>query len=529
MAGGKETPRQKLIGMMYLVLTALLALQVSSAIILKFKFLDDSLMTVNNKTKSDNDGVRKSIESTVAKGGNRPSDKRVLDQASEVRAKTTEIINYIEGLRTDMINKAGGTNPADGSYKDPSAEDAVATYMIGANKGKGKAYELKDRLNKYANDMRVYNPGIPQLAIDAKDDPIAKKDPNQRSKDFAELNFEATPLTAALAVLAQKETEILKYEADILQNLASRVGADIIKFDRIFGNYSAASNTVAAGTKYTAEMFIAATSSAITPRMFFEGRPVKVENGRGKVEFVASAGAYDKDGNAKKSWKGQIIMNQNGRDITFNVSGEYVVAKLVMSIQSASVQALYLNCGNKLDVQVPALGALYDPSFSASGAQVSKGTKKGEVMVLPTARQVTLNVSSGGAAIGKQTFQVRPVPRPDLVFLANGRQVDEKRGLPAPGPRQISVEAIADESFKNMLPQDARFRVTEFEVTLARGRNIVAEQSFSNKQANITSMAAQARPGDRLIITVKDLKRANYKDQFEDVPVGNKSFIIALN
>ncbi|RDC66001.1 type IX secretion system motor protein PorM/GldM [Adhaeribacter pallidiroseus] len=527
MAGAKESPRQKLIGMMYLVLTALLALQVSSAIILKFKFLDDSLMTVNNKTKADNDGVRKSIETTVAKGGNRPNDKKVLDQASEVRAQTTEVINYVEGLRTELIRRAGGMEGE--TYKDPSAEDAVATYMIGANKGKGKAYELKDRLNKYANAMRVYNPSIPQLAVDAKDDPVAKKDRIQRSKDFAELNFEATPLTAALAVLAQKETEILKYEADILQTLAGKVGADIIKFDKIFGNYSAASNTVAAGTKYSAEMFIAATSSAIAPRMFFEGRPVKVENGRGKVEFVASAGAYDKDGNAKKSWKGQIKMTQNGRDTTFQVSGEYVVAKPVMSIQSASVQALYLNCGNKLDVQVPALGALYDPAFSASGAQVSKGTKKGEVMVLPTARQVTLNVSSGGAAIGNQTFQVRPVPRPDIVCLANGRPVDEKRGLPAPGPRQISVEAIAEESFKNMLPQDARFRVTEFEVTLARGKNIVQEQSFSSKTANITSMAAQARPGDRLIVTVKDLKRANYKDQFEDVPVGSKSFVIALN
>lgn len=529
MAGGKETPRQKLIGMMYLVLTALLALQVSSAIILKFKFLDDSLMSVNNKTKVDNEGVRETIKSAVAKAGGRNNDKRVLEQATEVRTKTTQIINYLEGMRSDLIAKSGGKNAADDSYNDPSAEDAVATYMIGANKGKGKAYEMKDRLNKYANEMRVFNPNIPQLAVDAKDDPVAKKDRVQRGKDFAELNFEATPLTAALAVLAQKETEILKYEADILQNLAGKVGADQIKFDDISADYSAASKTVAAGTKYSAEMFIAATSTAITPRMTFNGRPIQVKDGRGRIEFTASANNYDKDGNSKQTWKGQIKFPQNGRDTTFNVSGEYVVAKPVMSIQSASVQALYFNCGNKLDVQVPALGALYDPSFSASGAQVSKGTKKGEVMVLPTARQVKLNVSSGGAAIGSQTFEVRRVPRPDIVCLANGRPIDEKRGVPAPGPRQISVEAIADESFKTLLPQDARFRVTQFEVTLARGRNIVAEQTYDSKTANITSLAAQARPGDRLIITVKDVKRANYKDQFEDVPVGTKIFNIALN
>ena len=61
MAGGKETPRQKLIGMMYLVLTALLALQVSSSIMLKFKFLDDSLMDVNRKTITNNTNIKNGI------------------------------------------------------------------------------------------------------------------------------------------------------------------------------------------------------------------------------------------------------------------------------------------------------------------------------------------------------------------------------------------------------------------------------------------------------------------------------------
>ena len=68
MAGGKETPRQKMIGMMYLVLTALLALQVNSAILLKFKFLDDSLLGVNEKTSTANAKVQlKALQATVAK------------------------------------------------------------------------------------------------------------------------------------------------------------------------------------------------------------------------------------------------------------------------------------------------------------------------------------------------------------------------------------------------------------------------------------------------------------------------------
>ena len=67
MAGGKETPRQKMIGMMYLVLTALLALQVNSAILLKFKFIDDSLLGVNDKTSVAADGTVKAIQASVVK------------------------------------------------------------------------------------------------------------------------------------------------------------------------------------------------------------------------------------------------------------------------------------------------------------------------------------------------------------------------------------------------------------------------------------------------------------------------------
>src|SRR5688500_18047214 len=103
MAGGKETPRQKMIGMMYLVLTALLALQVNSAILLKFQFLDESLMGVNGKTVTDNAGVLTNIKSSVNKSGNRPSDAAVLNQAQEIRKRTDEMVKYIRSIREKLI------------------------------------------------------------------------------------------------------------------------------------------------------------------------------------------------------------------------------------------------------------------------------------------------------------------------------------------------------------------------------------------------------------------------------------------
>ncbi|MBC5775810.1 gliding motility protein GldM [Pontibacter sp. KCTC 32443] len=527
MAGGKETPRQKMIGMMYLVLTALLALQVNSAILLKFQFLDESLMEVNGKTVNDNAGVLSNIKSAVNEGGNRSSDARVLKSAEEIRKQTSEMVGYIRSLRERLVKETGGMNEEIANqYANPSAEDKVAIAMIGAaNKKNGAAYELKDKLNAYAKFLKQYNPNTPaQLANDGKDDPVAKNDKSQRRKDFAELNFGETPLVAALAVLSQKENEVLKYEADALQKLATQVGADIIKFEKIFAMARAESKTVAAGTKYKAEMFIAASSDAITPTMSYQGRPVKVVDGKGIVEFTAAASNYDADGNSKQKWSGKVTINQNGRDTTFNVTEEYVVAKPVIQVQSASVQALYFQCANELNVQVPALGAVYDPSFSASGGTAIKGAKKGLVTIIPSATQVKLNVSSGGNAIGSETFKVRPIPKPTLALMVNGRPLDVKRGVQAQSFRQVTIEALAEEGFRQLLPKEARYRVTRWKAYLVRGTNPIDQVDVSGPSENLSRFAAKASKGDRVVIEVLDVKRLNYKGSVVDAKTSGDTF-----
>jgi gliding motility-associated protein GldM len=531
MAGGKETPRQKMIGMMYLVLTAMLALNVSSAILLKFQFIDDSLTTVNTKTKSDNGGIVNGIKSTVNESGNRPADVRVVENASAVRTKTSEMIAYMDGLREQLIKEAGGKNEETGGYNNPENNERVNMLMIGGPGKGGKGYELEKKLNEYASFLRQYNENAPaKLAMSGKEDPRVQGNKEQKKKDFAEINFSETPIVAALATIAHMESEVLKYESETLSKLAQKVGADIIKFEKIFAMASAESKTVAAGTKYKAEMFLAASSDAVTPTMSYDGRPVKVQNGRGQIEFTASAGNYDAEGNAKKTWKGQVRFRQpSGKDTTFNITQDYVVAKPVMQIQSASINSLYFNCGNELNIQVPALGATYEPSFSASGATVVKGAKKGFVTIIPNGRTVKLNVSSGGNLIGSQEFTVKTVPRPQIAILANGRQVDPVRGMPAPGPRILQVNAVPDESFKNLLPKEARYRVTSYTVYLVRGNRPVDQVPGNGPSVNITNLASKARPGDRIAIEVKEVRRMNYRDQQETIPSNGMSTTFALN
>jgi gliding motility-associated protein GldM len=339
-------------------------------------------------------------------------------------------------------------------------------------------------------------------------------------------------MVAALAVISQKQAEITRYEGEVLKHLASKVGAEDLKFDKIVPVVKPESNVVAAGTKYTAEMFIAASASGITPTMKYNGNSIPVSNGVGKVEFTAAAGAgeYDADFKAKKTFKAEITVPlPTGGDTTYTANIDYFVAKPVISIQSAALSALYMDCGNELNVQVPALGSTYNPSFSASGASVIPGNKKGFVTVVPSGKEVALNVSSNGNLIGTEKFKVKSVPRPEIKAFNGSKEVNLKMGETASALRSLRLDAVInDESFKQNLPNDARYRVVEWEISLAKGSRAKLQRRVNDNQANLSDFAAQAQPGDRLVIEVKKVQRLNFRNNKLDVPISASSSIITI-
>jgi gliding motility-associated protein GldM len=520
MAGAKETPRQKMIGMMYLVLTAMLALQVSSALIEKFILLNQSLESANVAANEKNQNSLQGIQEAVGKSSNPALYADVINKAGQVRQLTNTMVGELDQLKGEII-KAGGGLDEEGNIQNPKEEEQVAILMVGANK-KGKAYALKDRLNQFATQLTTFaDPGtkLPPLAVDAKDDPAAQRSREQRNKDFAELNFSQTPVPAALAVLSQKQSEIRRYESTVLDQLAAKVGAKEVKFDKIFAMISAKSNTVVAGTPFEAEMFIAASSSAITPRMSFNGAAVPVRDGKAVIKFTAQGGQYDARGLARKTYTGNVTYNDaSGAPKTLTVQGEYFVAKPSYSIETATAPALYLGCANRLNFVSPQLGSMWQPSFSATGAEVISGGG-GKVTIVPNAATCVVNVVNQGVTLGQDKFNVRRVPKPTLVVRGNGSPIDERRGAGASSLRSIDVQAVADESFKATNPEDAQFRVSEVNISLARGSRRVSGTSFNGSGGNISSLAQQAQAGDRYVVEINGVQRRNFQGNISQIPL----------
>lgn len=529
MAGGKETPRQKMISMMYLVLTALLALNVSSTVLDKFAFIDKSLARSVEEGTSRNTQTVSSIAKEVDDKGNKPADVAIVDAAKNLRALTAKTIAELNQLKAEFVDITGGFEDGfEGNLthiKGKTDYDKVAKYMTEKEQGgEGHGTELKALLNNYAGQVRATLKSIgakeeeivtyPDLALDADNNPEFQNDPNQKGKPFGLLYFDGSPTGAALATVSEFQAQVSGYETRALDFMSDKVGAGELTFDKIVADVKAESRIVAAGTKYKAEMFVAASSSAGNPTMFRDGREIPVSDGKGLVEFIATPGSYNEDGLARKTYEAVIKVPRPGdTDTTFTSTVEYFVARPVMQIQSASVQALYLNCGNELDVRVPALGTAYNPSFSAKGANVYPG-KGGQVTVVPKSAKVILNVASNGNPIGSQDFKVRRIPKPEVKVVYKGRPVDLKKGIKG-APKSIQLIAQPDESFQQFLPKDARFLVSQAEVTLVRAGRGVRSAKIGAK-GNLSTIANEARPGDVLVIEVKSVKRKNFRGEVED-------------
>ncbi len=187
----------------------------------------------------------------------------------------------------------------------------------------------------------------------------------------------------------------------------------------------------------------------------------------------------------------------------------------MVQVRSAALQALYQNCGNELDIQVPALGTAYNPSFSSREADVRKGSRTGLVTVIPQGRtKVKLNVSNNGSLLSTETFDVKKVPPPNIQITSRGRPIPAD-GAEAAALATITVSAEADENFAREVPKDARYRVTKVVVKLGRSGRAVRTEEFNSSNIDLRQWRSLYRPGDVLSINVERVLRRTFTGENE--------------
>lgn len=586
MAGGKETPRQKMIGMMYLVLTALLALQIKDTVLEKFVLIENGLQVSNTAFFDYNQAVLENIQRDVANQGNKDGDLAVQKVAENVRSITTGLANYLDELKLE-VGKASSGGDTSVIYERATLKkyEEPSNYLV----NKGNAEILKQKLDEYPGKINALvnylgkggmnEEWMQSIAIDANDIKFYENNAEAKDEDYAHFNFYKAPLAAVLAQLTFYKNQIYSKEAEALNKLRGLVGTavtasasgvpdaesvqpltqstlpeepeeqaadnasttptnrprnnkaftqippeDLLKgrfagIDYAQATILSESNLVTAGLDFNAQAFLTLGNSSLQPEIKLNGQPVDVVNGRGIINFKTTPGSYDANGLATKSFEVEITAEDgNGGTITRKTVHEYQVAEPVIDIRSQSVEVLYLGCANNLNINVPALGPAYQPSFKVSGGTFTTGSQKGQIIVDPSQREVSISVSSAGLPIGTRQFQAKPVPLPKLDVRPNGQPYDAKNGLDEK-PTNLTLFLPSDPDFADRFPQDAQFLVSKGQVTLARGKQSkrTIEITTPTSRVDLSPIISLMQSGDRIVVFVEEIVRLNYKN--ERIPV----------
>jgi gliding motility-associated protein GldM len=465
MSGAKETPRQKMIGMMYLVYTALLAMNVSKDILGAFD-------TVNTGVQETNITLMQQIAQKYATfeeqyGLDQEKVGPYWEQAQELREKTNGIINYIEAMKWDLVSKIEEKDYATAveqgllkskdtvqfngrllynintsKIKSRDNYNKPTEYMMGNPEGNGKAFELSEKIREYRHEIvkimgfeHIHELGLITDSIygtkdyvmqqTGKSESALKKLPvegeyygapidyapegDAMQKSWEYNNFHHTVLIADVTLLNKLISEIETAELNAVTHLAQSVHAEDFTFDEVGAKVFAESSYILSGQKYRAQAMVTAwQNTQTTARVRFDGGPEKeyASNSQGVIDLEYNVGV------GTHRYTGVIpMLNPKTNEIEdYPFEGSFTVAPPAVSVAATKMNVVYAGIDNPIAIGGGVGGEI---SASATGASLSRtGNGTYNLRVNPGASEVVVHVNSQGSSMGSMKFRVKELPKP---------------------------------------------------------------------------------------------------------------------
>ena len=290
-----KEPRQKMINLMYLVLTALLALNVSSEILNAFKVVDKSLITSNDNISSANQTLYTSLEGKLKDPVTAEKAKPWYDKAEEAKKLSVEMNNYIVQLKADLKKEAGEHMvEIDGKQVPEFKEDDLeaATRLFGNEEGgKNKGPEFEGKLKEFRKKMLGIDSAIAKefektFPVDADYSSIGQ---DGKMKDFTFAYFHMTPTVAALTLLSKFQNNVKNAENQVVTYCHNQVGAVKVVYDQFAALVGQSSNYVMPGEDMEITAGVGAYSKAAQPQISIGGSSMAIgEDGRASFKTKAS-------------------------------------------------------------------------------------------------------------------------------------------------------------------------------------------------------------------------------------------------
>ncbi len=495
-----ETPRQKMIGMMYLFLTCLLALNVSKDILNAFAIVNDGLQKTNANFTLRNGFTYDAF--AVAKQNDPIKVAPYYEAAMKVKEYSEEMFKFIQEKKIELIMGCDGKTKEEAQkaaedlllFEAKDQRDVPHHYMLGesVDGSKGEARKIKEKLIEYKkklfelfNDKKIVLPdkeklikNLGNLGINTDNNPNPRPDyPDEKyweTEKFAEI-----PAIATITVLSQLQNQVKNAEATVIQNLLSAIGATDFKFDTVAPRVIPRSNYLISGDKYEAELFIAAFSSTDTMSQVLIGDAYDSVNNkllgniknlkmdRGVARYVVEGAgvgtrqyaAVIKVFNPSTGIYKEVPVKSGGK-----YSIEYTVAPPMAVVSPTKMNVLYIGVENPIEISVP---GFRDDQISASlsGGSIYRSGKGAWAAKVTTPGKTNISVSvkddkGQTRSMGSKEFRVKRIPDPVPTIAGKIGGSISKGVLLAQAGVQATLEGF---------DFDLKFNVTEFIVSATIG------------------------------------------------------------
>ena len=399
-----------MINLMYLVLMAMLALNVSSDVLNGFSLVSDSLNKSTQKASHVNNDIYETFEEQMK---NNPAKvKEWYDKAQYVRTISDSIYSLAEELKVAIVKEADGE---DGDVNDiQNREDLEASTQIMLAPGTGRGKELFKAINSYRERIvKMVTDKEKREIISSNLSTEVPAKGRLMGKNWQEYMFESMPTAAAVTLLTKLQNDIRYAEGEVLHNLINNVDVKDIRVNQLNAYVIPNSQTVVQGGRFSAQIIMAAVDTTRRPTIYIGGQPIKSE--RGIYETVCGkTGDFTLNGFIE-------MLNGDGETIRRDFSQKYTVVAPSATVSADIMNVLYAGYDNPMSVSVPGIPNNRLHVTMTGGTLTEKGD--GHYIARPTTPGgeaiFTISAQNEGRTqeMGKFTFRVRKLPDP-TAFIA---------------------------------------------------------------------------------------------------------------
>ena len=478
MGGAKncpETPRQKMISMMYLVLTAMLALNVSAAILNGYAQVDDSLhATIDTMDEANCDTY---IQFKAALDQNPEKVQAWYDKALEIKKNSNAFYEYVQNFKDEMVAQADGKNAKkDAKVREIGKQDDTNVpqrYAI----NEGNALKLKGAINDYREFMIEITGESPAVDEELRQTFVTPRGVNAEgdSISWEDAMFNEMPMCACITVLTKLQSDIRHCEGRAVRYLLTQTDATDLRVNKFNAYVIPNSDYVVKGNVYKAQIFLAAIDSTRVPEYYVNGKQLK---GDGLFEMVANS-----VGQQRISGKIGYMDNQGVmKFIPFE--REFTVGEPSATISNTDLNIMYRGYENPFSISVPGISS-NQLEVKCKQATI---TKKDNIWVIkPSATsadaldiEVYAKINNRDVLMGSHKYRIKNLPRPDVYFEIDGYPTEELK-IPFVKLRNPKNKFIASYGTDGLV--QAKFEIVSFELRLPSGTTIAVKGNKFNKRA----------------------------------------------